>query len=232
MSMKRLRNIGIAAHIDAGKTTVTERLLYFAGVTHRLGEVHDGQATMDFMVQEQERGITIASAAISCDWRDHTINIIDTPGHVDFTVEVERALRVLDSMIAVFCARGGVEPQSETVWNQADRYKVPRLALVNKMDREGASYEGCVHQLQEHLDANPVPFQIPIGQGDSFRGMGSELPAALGKRGPRSALSPLGGALLRIFIKCRCGGCPAEPGGRHEHFGSHDGYAPPPSVAR
>jgi elongation factor G len=171
MPLKRLRNIGIAAHIDAGKTTVTERLLYFTGVTHRLGEVHDGQATMDFMVQEQERGITIASAAISCKWREHTINIIDTPGHVDFTVEVERALRVLDGMIAVFCALGGVEPQSETVWNQADRYKVPRLALVNKMDREGASFDGCVGQLQEQLDANPVPFQIPIGEGDSFRGI-------------------------------------------------------------
>jgi elongation factor G len=171
MSRKRLRNIGIAAHIDAGKTTVTERLLYFTGVTHRLGEVHDGQATMDFMVQEQERGITIASAAISCDWRDHTINIIDTPGHVDFTVEVERALRVLDGMIAVFCALGGVEPQSETVWNQADRYKVPRLALVNKMDREGASFDRCVRQLEEHLDANPVPFQLPIGEGEDYRGV-------------------------------------------------------------
>ena len=171
MSRKRLRNIGIAAHIDAGKTTVTERLLYFTGITHRLGEVHDGQATMDFMVQEQERGITIASAAISCDWRDHTINIIDTPGHVDFTVEVERALRVLDGMIAVFCALGGVEPQSETVWNQADRYKVPRLALVNKMDREGASFDRCVRQLEEHLDANPVPFQRPIGEGEDYRGV-------------------------------------------------------------
>ena len=171
MSLKRLRNIGIAAHIDAGKTTVTERLLYFTGVTHRLGEVHDGQATMDFMVQEQERGITIASAAIACQWREHTINIIDTPGHVDFTVEVERSLRVLDGMIAVFCALGGVEPQSETVWNQAHRYKVPRLALVNKMDREGASFEGCVSQLQEQLDANPVPFQIPMGEGDVYRGI-------------------------------------------------------------
>ena len=165
MSRKRLRNIGIAAHIDAGKTTVTERLLYFTGVTHRLGEVHDGQATMDFMVQEQERGITIASAAIILRLERHTINIIDTPGHVDFTVEVERALRVLDGMVAVFCAWGGVEPQSETVWNQADRYKVPRLALVNKMDREGASFDRCVRQLEEHLDANPVPFQIPIGKG-------------------------------------------------------------------
>ncbi len=171
MSRKRLRNIGIAAHIDAGKTTVTERLLYFTGVTHRLGEVHDGRATMDFMIQEQERGITIASAAISCDWRDHTINIIDTPGHVDFTVEVERALRVLDSVVAVFCALGGVEPQSETVWNQADRYKVPRLALVNKMDREGASFEHCVRQLDEVLDANPVPFQLPVGEGEGYRGI-------------------------------------------------------------
>jgi elongation factor G len=171
MSRKRLRNIGIAAHIDAGKTTVTERLLYFTGVTHRLGEVHDGQATMDFMIQEQERGITIASAAISCDWRDHAINIIDTPGHVDFTVEVERALRVLDGMVAVFCALGGVEPQSETVWNQADRYKVPRLALVNKMDRQGASFDRCVAQLAEHLDANPVPFQLPVGEGESYRGI-------------------------------------------------------------
>jgi elongation factor G len=171
MSLHKIRNIGIAAHIDAGKTTVTERFLYFTGVTHKLGEVHDGQATMDFMVQEQERGITIASAAISCVWRGHNINIIDTPGHVDFTVEVERSLRVLDGMIAVFCALGGVEPQSETVWNQADRYKVPRLALVNKMDREGAGFDRCVRQLQEHLDANPVPFQIPIGQGESFRGI-------------------------------------------------------------
>ncbi len=171
MSLKRLRNIGVAAHIDAGKTTVTERLLYFTGVTHKLGEVHDGQATMDFMVQEQERGITIASAAISCQWRDHVINIIDTPGHVDFTVEVERALRVLDGMIAVFCALGGVEPQSETVWNQADRYQVPRLALINKMDREGADLDRCVEQLEEHLDANPVRFHLPIGEGASFRGV-------------------------------------------------------------
>jgi len=133
MTLKKLRNIGIAAHIDAGKTTVTERILFFTGVTRKLGEVHDGQATMDFMKQEQERGITIASAAISCMWNDSHINIIDTPGHVDFTIEVERSLRVIDGMVAVFCAVGGVEPQSETVWNQADRYKVPRIAFINKI---------------------------------------------------------------------------------------------------
>ena len=171
MSIRRVRNIGIAAHIDAGKTTVTERFLYFTGITHKMGEVHNGQATMDFMIQEQERGITIASAAITCNWLDHTINLIDTPGHVDFTVEVERALRVLDGMIAVFCSTGGVEPQSETVWNQADRYKVPRLALINKMDREGANFERCVAQLDEMLDANPVPLQIPIGSGSDFKGI-------------------------------------------------------------
>jgi len=171
MSLQKIRNIGIAAHIDAGKTTVTERFLYFTGITYKLGEVHDGQATMDFMIQEQERGITIASAAISCSWQDHIINIIDTPGHVDFTVEVERSLRVLDGLIAVFCARGGVEPQSETVWNQADNYKVPRLALVNKMDREGANFNRCLRQLDEQLDANPVAFQYPIGMGSDFRGI-------------------------------------------------------------
>lgn len=171
MTLHKIRNIGIAAHIDAGKTTVTERFLYFTGVTHKLGEVHDGQATMDFMVQEQERGITIASAAITCSWKGHTINIIDTPGHVDFTVEVERSLRVLDGMIAVFCATGGVEPQSETIWNQANRHQVPRIALVNKMDREGADFEGCLAQLRDHLDANPVAFHLPMGSGDAFRGI-------------------------------------------------------------
>ena len=171
MSLQRIRNIGIAAHIDAGKTTVTERLLYFTGVTHKLGEVHNGQATMDFMIQEQERGITIASAAISCQWKEHLINIIDTPGHVDFTMEVERSLRVLDGMIAVFCAIGGVEPQSETVWNQADSHKVPRLALINKMDREGADFDTCITQLRDQLNANPVPFQLPIGAGEGFQGI-------------------------------------------------------------
>lgn len=170
MPLRKLRNIGIAAHIDAGKTTVTERILYFTGVTRKLGEVHDGQAVMDFMKQEQERGITISSAAISCQWKDHSINIIDTPGHVDFTVEVERSLRVIDGLIAVFCAVGGVEPQSETVWNQADRYKVPRIAFINKMDRVGADFYEVVSQMDKYLDANPVPFQIPIGAEDNFEG--------------------------------------------------------------
>ena len=169
-SISAIRNIGIAAHIDAGKTTVTERVLFFTGETHKLGEVHDGQATMDFMKQEQERGITIASAAISCNWDDHRINIIDTPGHVDFTVEVERALRVIDGMVAVFCAVAGVETQSETVWNQADRYKVPRLAFVNKMDREGADLDACVEAMKSQLDANPVALQLPLGAGSEYEG--------------------------------------------------------------
>lgn len=171
MSLKQLRNIGIAAHIDAGKTTVTERILYYTGVTRKVGEVHDGQATMDFMKQEQERGITIASAAISCRWSDHQINIIDTPGHVDFTIEVERSLRVIDGMIALFCAVSGVEPQSETVWNQADRYKVPRIAFINKMDRTGADFEDAVRMMDEYLDANAVPFQLPIGSEEDFTGI-------------------------------------------------------------
>ncbi len=171
MSLDNLRNIGIAAHIDAGKTTVTERILYFTGTTRKIGEVHDGLATMDFMKQEQERGITIASAAISCMWREHQINLIDTPGHVDFTIEVERSLRVIDGMIAVFCAVGGVEPQSETVWNQADRYRVPRIAFVNKMDRTGADFEDVVSQLNKYLDANAVPLQIPMGKEENFTGI-------------------------------------------------------------
>lgn len=170
MPLQKLRNIGIAAHIDAGKTTVTERLLFFTGTTRKLGESHDGQATMDFMKQEQERGITIASAAISCTWKGHHINIIDTPGHVDFTVEVERSLRVIDGMIAVFCAVGGVQPQSETVWNQSVRYKVPRIAFVNKMDRVGADYYECIDQMDKYLDANPVAFHVPIGAEDNFEG--------------------------------------------------------------
>lgn len=171
MPLNKLRNIGIAAHIDAGKTTVTERILFFTGVTRKMGEVHDGQATMDFMKQEQERGITIASAAISCAWKDSQINLIDTPGHVDFTVEVERSLRVIDGMIALFCAVGGVEPQSETVWNQADRYKVPRIAFVNKMDRTGADFYDVVSQMNQVLDANAIPFQIPIGVEEEFEGL-------------------------------------------------------------
>lgn len=170
MTLTKLRNIGIAAHIDAGKTTVTERILFFTGVSRKMGEVHDGQATMDFMKQEQERGITIASAAISARWGDHQVNIIDTPGHVDFTIEVERSLRVIDGMIAVFCAVGGVEPQSETVWNQADRYRVPRLAFVNKMDRTGADFQDVVSQMNKYLDANAIPFQIPMGAEEDFKG--------------------------------------------------------------
>jgi elongation factor G len=170
-SISKLRNIGIAAHIDAGKTTVSERILFFTGVNRKIGESHDGQATMDFMKQEQERGITIASAAITAHWNNHQINLIDTPGHVDFTIEVERSLRVIDGMIAVFCAVGGVEPQSETVWNQADRYRVPRIAFVNKMDRTGADFTEVVTQLNTNLDANAIPFQIPIGSEDTFEGM-------------------------------------------------------------
>jgi elongation factor G len=171
MPLRKLRNIGIAAHIDAGKTTLTERILFYTGVTRKTGEVHDGQATMDFMKQEQERGITIASAAISCQWNNHNINIIDTPGHIDFTIEVERSLRVIDGMIAVFCAIGGVEPQTETVWNQADRYKVPRIAFVNKMDRSGADFYEVVTMMNNYLDANAVPFQLPIGAEESFTGL-------------------------------------------------------------
>ncbi|KPK84500.1 MAG: elongation factor G, partial [Bacteroides sp. SM23_62_1] len=171
MPLNKLRNIGIAAHIDAGKTTVTERILYFTGITRKIGEVHDGQATMDFMKQEQERGITIASAAITCSWEDHQINLIDTPGHVDFTIEVERSLRVIDSMIAVFCAVGGVEPQSETVWNQADRYRVPRIAFINKMDRTGADFDEVISQMNKYLDANAIPLQVPIGSEENFSGM-------------------------------------------------------------
>ncbi|MCF8038473.1 MAG: GTP-binding protein, partial [Desulfohalobiaceae bacterium] len=151
------RNIGFMAHIDAGKTTTTERILFYSGVSHRLGEVHNGQAVMDFMAQEQERGITITSAATTCYWRGHRVNIIDTPGHVDFTVEVERALRVLDGAVAVFCAVSGVEPQSETVWRQADRYNVPRLAFVNKMDRTGADFFRVLEMIRDRLKAKPVP---------------------------------------------------------------------------
>ncbi len=169
--LERTRNIGIMAHIDAGKTTTTERILFYTGKVHKLGEVHDGAATMDWMVQEQERGITITSAATTCQWREHRINIIDTPGHVDFTVEVERSLRVLDGAVAVFCSVGGVEPQSETVWRQADKYGVPRLAYINKMDRVGADFERGVSMIKDRLGANPVPIQVPIGAEDHFKGI-------------------------------------------------------------
>ncbi|NLH47438.1 MAG: elongation factor G [Myxococcales bacterium] len=171
MPLTKVRNIGIVAHIDAGKTTVTERVLFYTGVTKRMGEVHDGRATMDFMKQEQERGITIASAAITCKWQGHTINLIDTPGHVDFTLEVERSLRVLDGMVIVFCAVSGVEPQSETVWNQAEHHKVPRIAFVNKMDREGADFPNVLTMMDEMLDAKAVAFQLPIGAGAEFEGI-------------------------------------------------------------
>ena len=162
---EKQRNIGIMAHIDAGKTTTTERILFYTGVSHKIGEVHDGEATMDWMVQEQERGITITSAATTCFWRDHRINIIDTPGHVDFTMEVERALRVLDGAVAVFDSVAGVEPQSETVWRQADRYKVPRIAFVNKMDRVGADFFRCVKMMKTRLGAKAVPLQIAHRRG-------------------------------------------------------------------
>ena len=170
-SLEKTRNIGIAAHIDAGKTTTTERILYYTGRLHRMGEVHDGNATMDWMEQEQERGITITSAATACEWDDHRINIIDTPGHVDFTAEVERSLRVLDGAVGVFCGVGGVEPQSETVWRQADKYKVPRIAFVNKMDRSGADFFNVLEMLEDRLHSNFVPIQIPIGSGENFNGM-------------------------------------------------------------
>jgi elongation factor G len=168
--LDRTRNIGIMAHIDAGKTTTTERILYYTGISYKIGEVHEGTAVMDWMVQEQERGITITSAATTCFWRDHRVNIIDTPGHVDFTIEVERSLRVLDGAVAVFCGVGGVEPQSETVWRQADRYGVPRVAFVNKMDRVGADFDRVVRQIRERLNANPVVIQLPLGAEDTFRG--------------------------------------------------------------
>ena len=169
--LEQVRNIGIMAHIDAGKTTLTERVLYYTGRTHRIGEVHDGAATMDWMEQEQERGITITSAATTCMWEDHRINIIDTPGHVDFTVEVERSLRVLDGAVAVFCAVGGVEPQSETVWRQADKYNVPRIAFVNKMDRVGADFYHVVEMIKDRLGATHLPMVIPIGGGEMFTGI-------------------------------------------------------------
>ncbi len=169
--LEKTRNIGIMAHIDAGKTTTTERILYYTGITHRIGEVHEGTATMDWMEQEQERGITITSAATTCFWKKHRINIIDTPGHVDFTAEVERSLRVLDGAVAVFCAVGGVEPQSETVWRQADKYRVPRIAFVNKMDRSGADFINCLAMMKSRLATVPVAIQLPLGKEDEFKGV-------------------------------------------------------------
>jgi elongation factor G len=169
--LRRTRNIGIMAHIDAGKTTTTERILFYTGINHKIGEVHDGVATMDWMEQERERGITITSAATTCEWKDHRVNIIDTPGHVDFTVEVERSLRVLDGAVGVFCSVGAVQPQSETVWRQANKYKVPRIGFVNKMDRTGADFFNVINKMQSRLNANPVPLQIPIGAEDKFKGV-------------------------------------------------------------
>ncbi|MGE4271059.1 MAG: GTP-binding protein, partial [Acidithiobacillus sp.] len=176
--IERYRNIGIMAHIDAGKTTTTERILFYTGVSHKIGEVHEGTAVMDWMAQEQERGITITSAATTCFWKgmdakraEHRINIIDTPGHVDFTIEVERSLRVLDGAVAVFCAVGGVQPQSETVWRQANKYGVPRMAFVNKMDRQGANFQRVVEQIRGKLKGNAVAIQLPIGEEERFRGV-------------------------------------------------------------
>ena len=171
VSLEMTRNIGIMAHIDAGKTTTTERILYYTGKTHKIGETHDGAATMDWMEQEQERGITITSAATTCFWKDHRINIIDTPGHVDFTVEVQRSLRVLDGSVTVLCAKGGVEPQSETVWRQADDYKVPRMIYVNKMDIMGADFYNVLNMVKERFKCNAVPIQLPIGAEDTFKGI-------------------------------------------------------------
>ena len=169
--LEKIRNIGIAAHIDAGKTTTTERILFYTGKTHKIGETHDGAAVTDFMEQEKERGITIQSAAVTASWKNHQINIIDTPGHVDFTIEVERSLRVLDGVVAVFCAVGGVQSQSETVWRQANRYEVPRMVFVNKMDRTGADFYRVVDQLKNRLGANAHPIQLPIGAEDNFKGI-------------------------------------------------------------
>ena len=170
-SLEKTRNIGIMAHIDAGKTTTTERILYYTGINHKIGEVHEGAATMDWMEQEKERGITITSAATTAHWKGHRINIIDTPGHVDFTVEVQRSLRVLDGSVTVFCAKGGVEPQSETVWRQADEYKVPRLAYINKMDIMGANFQNVVQMMKDRLHCNAVPIQIPIGSEATYKGL-------------------------------------------------------------
>ena len=169
--LERTRNIGIMAHIDAGKTTTTERILFYTGKTHKIGEVHEGAATMDWMAQEQERGITITSACTTCFWNNNRINIIDTPGHVDFTVEVQRSLKVLDGAVTVLAAKGGVQPQTETVWRQADKYSVPRMVYVNKMDIVGANFMLCVDQLKNRLKANAVPIQLPIGAEDNFQGI-------------------------------------------------------------
>src|SRR5262245_13438190 len=171
LDLKRVRNIGVIAHIDAGKTTTTERILYYTGMVHKIGEVHHGAATTDWMPQEKERGITITAAAITAEWRDHQINLIDTPGHVDFTAEVQRSLRVLDGGVVVFDGVAGVEPQSETVWRQANQYNVPRICFVNKMDRTGASFEKCLKSIKDRLHATPVVIHLPYGEGSDFKGI-------------------------------------------------------------
>ena len=230
IELSKLRNIGIMAHIDAGKTTTTERILYYTGRTHKMGEVHEGAAVMDWMEQEQERGITITSAATACVWQDHRINIIDTPGHVDFTVEVERSLRVLDGAIALFDSVAGVEPQSETVWRQADKYRVPRIAYINKMDRTGADFERAVKTMQDRLGAHPLPIQLPIGQESDFKGVvdlvteprpgvegrarhrvgGAGHPGGAGRAGARGAHPPDRG--LRRLRRRADGGLPRRRG--------------------
>jgi elongation factor G len=202
--IQKIRNIGIVAHIDAGKTTTTERILFFTGIIHRTGEVHNGDAVMDFMKQEQERGITISSAAITTAWKDHHINIIDTPGHIDFTLEVERSLRVLDSMVMVFCAVEGVQPQSETVWHQADRYKVPRIAFVNKMDRQGADLAVTVEMMNDMLGANAVVYQLPIGREENFRGIVDLVhEKAIFNEGTEVRIEPIPDEMIGEARRCR-----------------------------
>ncbi len=205
--IERVRNIGLVAHIDAGKTTVTERFLYYTGRIHRIGEVHDGEAQMDWMEQEQERGITITAAATAFQWKKHEVHLIDTPGHVDFTIEVERSLRVLDGAVVVFCGRGGVEPQSETVWHQADKFGVPRIAFVNKMDRVGASFERVVEEIRERLGANPIPIQIPIGEEDAFVGvvdlLRMEAVTWTGQEEDPPAYGPIPGELVEAAAQAR-----------------------------
>jgi len=215
VALGRVRDIGIMAHIDAGKTTTTERILYYTGRTHKMGEVHEGAATMDWMAQEQERGITITSAATTAEWRDFRINIIDTPGHVDFTVEVERSLRVLDGAVAVFDSVAGVQPQSETVWRQADRYRVPRIAFINKMDRTGADFDAAVQSMRDRLGATPLPIHVPIGQEDAFTGV-----VDLVGMKAISYVNPLG-------TEFEVGEIPAELAGRAEaaHHALIDGIA-------
>ena len=181
VSLEKTRNFGVCAHIDAGKTTTSERILFYTGRIHKIGEIDDGTTTLDWMEQERERGITITAAATTCFWKDHRLNLIDTPGHVDFTVEVERSLKVLDGAVLVFCGVGGVEPQSETVWRQADKYRVPRIAFVNKMDRTGADFDRCVRMIAERLGTNPAVIQVPIGKEDRFEGVVDLLRMKIGR---------------------------------------------------